>query len=438
MVESTVIEPDPVSGSYIPASRHELIDALCRSAHLSTTERTQFRQFCEILTAYAHFTSQKDLELMKFAFSHFDPNADGPRQSETDNGGREDTARVFIEAFDRTAGRANFRPLEQETVRAALNRASIIPVQTAVDFDDFAYFGFYYRASNTIQLTVRRWWRKKIITVGNYDRMAVLLQVKESDYFSDQGEGSASPLIPGKMYLNLYKNIPHHDLELLFPNLKISMTLKDKLMLAIPAFGAAVPLVLKILPSAGLLIGAIALVVFGWELGGDFAIDDSNQKAIYALLTALLSISLALGGFAAGQYVKYKSRRLEFLKKVADVLFFKSLDVGKGVLNALIDSAEEEECKEMMLVFHVLLVNQGSMDEQAVDVAAEKWLLQTFGTKVDFDVAKALESLAAIRGSDDSGDASIVTRGDGGAYRAVTIEQAKARIDRIWDNTFRY
>lgn len=173
-------------------------------------------------------------------------------------------------------------------------------------------------------------------------------------------------------------------------------------------------------------------------MGGDFALADSNQKAIYALLTALLSISLALGGFAAGQYLKYKSRRLEFLKKVADVLFFKSLDIGKGVLNALIDSAEEEECKEMMLVFHVLLVNEGPMDEQAIDEAAEEWLLQTFGTKVNFDVAKALESLAAIRGSDDSGDVSIVTRGDGGAYRAVTIEQAKTRIDRIWDNAFRY
>jgi hypothetical protein len=163
-----------------------------------------------------------------------------------------------------------------------------------------------------------------------------------------------------------------------------------------------------------------------------------TKKPVYALLTALLSISLALGGFAASQYWKYKSRRLEFLKKVADVLFFKSLDVGKGVLNALIDSAEEEECKEMMLAFHVLLVNQGPMSKQVVDDAAELWLQQAFGANVDFDVAKALENLAAIRGSDDTGDASIVTRGYGEVYSAVTIEQAKTRIDAISDNAFRY
>lgn len=94
---------------------------------------------------------------MKFAFSHFDPNAESPRVSEPDDEGREDAARVFIEAFDRTSRRANFQPLDEQAVRAALNKASIIPVQTAVDFEDFAYFGFYLRAGNTIQMTVRRW-----------------------------------------------------------------------------------------------------------------------------------------------------------------------------------------------------------------------------------------------------------------------------------------
>jgi hypothetical protein len=108
--------------------------------------------------------------------------------------------------------------------------------------------------------------------------MAVLFQVKDDEHFSAADEVTDPALVPGKMYLNLYKNIPHHDLELLFPNLKISMNLKGQLMLAVPAFGAAVPLVLKVIPSVGLLVGAIALFVFGWELSGDFAIVDSNEK----------------------------------------------------------------------------------------------------------------------------------------------------------------
>jgi hypothetical protein len=375
---------------------------------------------------------------MKFTFAHFDPNEDEPRQLEADDEAQADAARVFIEAFDRTVRRANYQALPEVDVRAALDKASIIPVRTAVDFDDFDHFAFYYRKKNRIDVTVRKWWRNKTVSVGNYDRMAVLLQVKDERYFAARGTEDNAQLAPGRIYLNLYKNIPHYDLELLFPNLEISMKLKDRLMLAIPAFGAAVPLALKVLPSIGLLIGAVALFVFGTELDGRFALEAGNETAVFALLTALLSITLALGGFAAQQYLKYKSRRLQFLKKVADVLFFKSLDIGKGVLNALIDSAEEEECKEMVLVFYLLLVNQGPMDDKAVDEAAENWLASTFGVAVDFDISKALESLAGIRGRGDDGDVSLVSRGQDGTYAAVTIDEAKARIDQIWDNAFRY
>jgi hypothetical protein len=55
-------------------------------------------------------------------------------------------------------------------------------------------------------------------------------------------------------------------------------------------------------------------------------------------------------GGAARQYIKYKSKHLGFLKKVTGVLFFKSLGVGQGVLSAVVDSAEEDESKVMLLV----------------------------------------------------------------------------------------
>ena len=209
-------------------------------------------------------------------------------------------------------------------------------------------------------------------------------------------------------------------------------------MLAILALGAAVPLALKILPSVGLLVGAIALVVFGIELGGDFSNEDTDQKAVYALLTALLSIALALGGFAARQFLKYKSRRLEFLKKVADVLFFKTLDVGRGVLSALVDSAEEEECKEMILVYYVLPVEHKPMDEAGVAQSCESWLAKHYNATVNFDTAQALKNLAAIRSGDQDTDISIVSQTDNGTYTAVDIDVAKRRIDQVWDNAFRF
>ena len=53
---------------------------------------------------------------------------------------------------------------------------------TAVDFYDYETFAFYYRTSKEIDLKVKKWFRTKTLKVGNYDRMAVLLQVKDAAY----------------------------------------------------------------------------------------------------------------------------------------------------------------------------------------------------------------------------------------------------------------
>ena len=214
------------------------------------------------------------------------------------------------------------------------------------------------------------------------------------------------------------------------------MTLKDKLMLLIPAVGAAVPLALKILPSLGLLIGVIALTVFGFELGGTFKVDPENQKATYALFTAVLSIGLALGGFAGQQYVKYKSKRLSFLKKVADTLFFKTLDVGKGVISNIVDAAEEEQSKEILLPYFFLFTAQEPINEQALDKAAEAWLANEFDGYVDFKVGKALEELAELTA--DNEDCALLTVSPEQTFAVCDLSTAKQRLDKIWDDAFPY
>ncbi|HPO99072.1 MAG TPA: DUF3754 domain-containing protein, partial [bacterium] len=45
--------------------------------------------------------------------------------------------------------------------------------------------------------------------------------------------------VPGQTYLLNFKNVPKADLEIIFPNVKISITLKDKLLFWVPAFAVA-------------------------------------------------------------------------------------------------------------------------------------------------------------------------------------------------------
>ena len=104
---------------------------------------------------------------------------------------------------------------------------------------------------------------------------------------------------PSKIYLSLYKNIPKDDIEFLFPNLKISMTLKDRLMLAVPAIGAAVPLALKILPQLLLIISVIIFLTFGPSHIERFNLRVSPEdiKNMTGILIATLSLLVTLGGF---------------------------------------------------------------------------------------------------------------------------------------------
>lgn len=430
--------------NHIPCSRAELLDRICRSNRLSDADKQHFREFGELLTALIHFQSHRQYERMKNDLIRLDgheTSTPNPSAKTNETGAVGDAAARgtrLIEDLKSVLSRANYHPIERAEIKDALNKASIIPVRTAVNFSDYDDIAFYYRNKTPRNVSIKRLLGTKELTIQNYDRMVVLLKTAATVEAPRKTNltSQTDNLVPQKIYLNLYKNIPHGDLELLFPNIKISMTLKDKLMLGVPALGAAVPLALKILPSLGLLVGIIALTVFGFELGGTFKVDPESQKATYALLTAMLSIGLALGGFAGQQYVKYKSKRLSFLKKVADTLFFKTLDVGKGVISSLVDAAEEEQCKETLLTYFILSSNQNPTSEEALDRAAEAWLANEFGVQVDFKVGKALEEIIALTAA--AAHAPLVSQDEQNLYQVCTLEEAKQRLDDIWDNAFSY
>jgi len=411
---------------------------ICLSNRLNEIDQQQFRAFGELLTALIHFQSHQQYERMKSDLLAVDGHEQSVSEDSQDvrlsGSPRPESLGGDSNGSNSNGPRTNVSVLELHRQRVARLMADF----AAVNFADYDEYAFYYRNKTPRKINLKKFLREKEISFENYDRMVVLL--KTAATVETQTSGTATSQVdelePEKIYLNLYKNIPHGDLELLFPNIKISMTLKDKLMLVIPAMGAAIPMALKILPSLGLLIGIIALTVFGFELGGTFKVDPESQKATYALLTAALSIGLALGGFATQQYVKYKSKRLGFLKKVADTLFFKTLDVGKGVISSLVDAAEEEQCKETLLTYFLLFTAQSPISEQALDRAAEAWLANEFDEQVDFKVAKALEEITNLTKA--AKDASLITQNTEGLYQVCGLVDAQRQLDQIWDDAFPY
>jgi len=416
--------------SFIPLRRFDVVE-LCAA---ESPDPEDFLEFGRLLLALLHNESLVTLNALKDAYSEFNPDRDTIMlEREVDH---ESLANELIAAFDRTLMAANYRRLTTEELDRALHEASMIPLNTKVDLEDYEAFAFYYRGGRTKSVPVKQFWKTREVEIENLERVAVLLRFKHPTHFTDRKRRKLLEEIdfkPGKIYLYLYKDVPKNDLELLFPNVEVSMTWRDKLMFALPAAAGAGPLLVKVLPSLGLIAGLIVLMTMGPDFARKLNFDPSQGQAIYPILAAVLSASFALGGFAVKQYLNYKNKKLKFQKRVTDTLFFKNLVTNRGVLFTIVDSADEELGKEMVLAYHHLLQAGAPLTEQELDQRVEAWIKTHCQRDVDFDVHKALQRLSSYK---YDGRAVIVNNDD--RWSALPMGEAKVVLDSYWDGLFDY
>ncbi|MDM8518862.1 TMEM143 family protein [Anaerolineales bacterium HSG6] len=432
---------------FIPYRRTDIIELCIEDGQLSADDVPKFRQFCHILSAYYHFKLHNALETLKDNFAPFDPDADTrPRVSPTSSQ-LHDMQSNLLQTFEQVLQRANYQPLNQADLQQAFEEESLIPLNTKVDFDDFDKAIIYYRGQQETTTTIKQFFVKKTeLTFDMYERVVMFLKFKDAAHFEAKNEKlDQLPFVPGKIYIFLYKNIPKFDLELLFPNIEVSMTLKDRILFGVPAVGAAVPIALRALPSFGLIFGIILLLVWGPSFMTE-SLDATDDKVrnFYPVLTGLLMALVALGGFAFKQYTNYKNKRIKFQKEVTDTLFFRNLENNGGVFHGIINAAEEEETKEMILAYYHLLTSPQPLRNDQLDDQIEQWFADKFEVKLDFDVRKALENLSELEGeyldpqTQSSRRDCLATTDEAGAYTVLPLPQAKTVIDHVWDNLFNY
>jgi hypothetical protein len=433
--------------AFIPYTRSDIIQLCLDDGKLNPSEAQKFQQFCQILIAYYHFRFHQTLEIIKENYVPFNPNADVKPINPPTLDEYENMESKVITAFEHIVERANYISLSEEVVKKALETKSLIDLQTDVDFDDFDQFICYYRGDIDKTISVKKlyfWQEEKTIDI--FERIVLLVKFKEPSYFRAQKiKIEDLKFIPGKMYVYFYKDIPKLDIELLFPNVKTSMTWKDKLLFGIPAIGAAIPLTLRALPNLLLLFAAILLflnVPFMVEL---LKIDMNQVKDIMPILAATLSLTITLGGFAFKQYNTYKSKEIKFQKTVTDTLFFQNLGNNASVFQTFIELAEEEECKEIILAYYHLLTSDKPLTPAALDDLIETWMEQKLGTKIDFDIQGPLGNLENICGrvqnnqtTENGLETPLLSYNSQGECQVLPLDDAITVIDYIWDNAFQY
>jgi hypothetical protein len=430
--------------SFIPYSREELIKMCVADEKLSVADQKLFCQFCEILAAYYHFQFHHISEKIKANYAPFNPDHESEYAVHYTSEQLAKMEEEVVNNFQQVLEQANYFAIDQNTLEKALSQQSLIELKTKVNFQELDRLVCYARGNTYETVTIKYFWKTISRQVDIFSRVALLVKLKK-DHTTQKKKPTADKNTE-KIYVYHYKNIPQWDIELLFPNVKISMTWKDKLLLGVPAIGAAVPLLLRIIPQLLLIVGVIVFIVFGPEYVQSLKLTarEADVKNILQLLVISLSLLVTLGGFAVKQYTTYKNKQIKFQKNVTETLFFKNLSANLGVFQSLIDMAEEEECKEIILVYYHLLTGDRPFTPEELDATIETWMQDKFGTVIDFDIHGPLANLEKIVGKTTEADGTksrkqaLLSYDQAGCCRVLPLSEAKQIIDYIWDEAFSY
>lgn len=428
--------------AFIPCSRQELIELCLIDNKFSDSEKDKFRDFCHILSAYYHFKFHHYLENIKKNFVPFNPDKEVQQEKTQSNSSTKKQQEIdLVDTVVEVLEQANYKPLSNASLKRAFAESSLFDLKTEVDFNDFDRVVCYCRGDIYQNIIVKKLFRKKNKTIDLFERVVLLIKFKEEKHFKDKPVATEELTFkPGKIYVYLYKNLAKADIEFIFPNIQMSMTWKDRIIFGIPAIGAGVSLIVKVLPQLLLIAGVIIYVTLGHQPIEELEIREEEVNNIMPLLVTLLSLIVTLGGFAFKQYTSYKTKQIKFQKSVTETLFFRNMASNVGVFQYLIDAAEEEECKEIILVYYHLLTTSTPLTASELDSQIEAWMEERLGKQVDFDIENTLKSLELIKmeNHQNNQSKSLLIRNDKNHCYGLPLDEAKQVIDWVWDNIFQY
>lgn len=361
-------------------------------------ERDVLAQFAGQLGIYYSLLFRERSESLKSLYRHFNPGVPERRASVSSEQRAALKTEFFSEISDLLQA-ANYRELSIEQIQEAMDEQALFQLQVSVNLDDYDRLIVFRRGAQARSMTLKRWlgrFGEREVEFINYDRVALV--------FTENTPGS-------DIHLKLFQNVPRHDIEILLPEPRVRMRLRDKLIIGVPAvIGGTVVLLTKLGPTL-LLIGS--LLAFWVGLGDQPVSLDRN------VMLALGVGLFALGGHFWRQFGAWKNRRLEFLKVLTENLYFKSLDNNSGAIQQLLDTAADEEVKEVFLVFTALSASGSSMSSAELDLQVENSLSTSFSCECNFDVEGAAKKAV---------DLGLV-RMQNGRYSAAAPTEALAAVN---------
>jgi Protein of unknown function (DUF3754) len=387
----------------IPIRPGDLGRLLLAEPGLAPLDRSRFSQLIKMLSAVFHYEYLAWLVELKDLYAPLDPDTDCVEVGTASRTFTEDADEAFLQPFEATVARANYRALDIKILENAIAAPNEQGLNYVPDFTLFEHLRVYVRGESKVTRTVRNLrsrFRKKTIVLDGYRRLIVALKFRPG---VDLGDYVRSDVL----YLRMFKDVPHVDMEMHLPEqgTKVRMRLVDKAQIASP-FAVSVPTLIAKLAFASV-------------------ISLTTPIGIGAFIVA--PISAGVNSFFGFQRAKQKH-----MHRMIRHLYYLALANNESVINRLIDAAEEEELKEALLAYFFLW--RGSEDpepwtEERLDDHIESYLRAKTSHDIDFEIGDALAKLLRL---------GLVQRDGRGFLFAAPPERALEMLDEQWDNYFNY
>eukprot|EP00850_Spirogloea_muscicola_P010608 SM000063S19998 [mRNA] locus=s63:245444:250363:+ [translate_table: standard] len=275
--------------------------------------------------------------------------------------------------------------IELDSLAATKKTDAIVPdvtstvhAQGGVAQDQDEMFVERIRIQN-MKLTLENFTAKHTIQEPTFDRMIVLYRTAVAP--------SADPAEGRGIHIKHFRHVPMADMEIVLPEKKSpGLTPIDTIKLAVTALGGLTA-----------LFGSFELKL--------------NFNVMLAVLGAVV-------GYLMKVYFTFATSIRIYQELIMKAVYDKQLDSGKGTLLHLCNDVVEQEVKEVIVAYFVLM-SQGSATEAELDRRCEGLLEGEFNETCNFEVRDAITKLERL---------NIVSKDPSGVYVHHPLKQANDLI----------
>ncbi|CBI21263.3 hypothetical protein VitviT2T_022120 [Vitis vinifera] len=190
------------------------------------------------------------------------------------------------------------------------------------------------------------------------------------------------------IYVRHFKNIPMADMEIVLPEKKNpGLTPIDWVKFLVTA-----------------VIGLVTVI-------SSLSMSKVDIRVIFAILSTLI-------GYCAKTYLSFQKNLNEYQNLITRSMYDKQLDSGRGTLLHLCDDVIQQEIKEVIISFFILM-EQGKATKQDLDLHCEELIKEKFGETCNFDIDDAVQKLQKL---------GIISQDDVGRYSCISLEHANETI----------